>query len=161
MPLTVNVPNVISVNPTVSLLLQLLKLASLISRPMQDGVAGPNNIGLNELKIVMCFGGKGALAAQDIIELAAMQQMSVSRAFATLVARGWIEPAVDFANHRRKHFCLSDDGSAAYRAITRDVGTVADDLLGGLSDIERKSLSRTTAKVVARMESWAGDYPTD
>jgi DNA-binding MarR family transcriptional regulator len=161
MPLTADAPNVISADPKVQLLIQLLKVASLIGRPMQDGAASPNNIGLNELKIVLCLGGNGALSARDIIEMVAMPQMNVSRAFAGLVARGWIEPASDYVSRRRRVFCLSAEGWTAYRAMTPAVGTVADYLLGKLSETERKSLSRTTAKVVARMESWAGDHPAD
>jgi DNA-binding MarR family transcriptional regulator len=159
MPLNSTASNVVSVDSNVQLLIQLLKLASLISRPMQDGVAGPNDIGLNELKIVMCLGGEGAMAGHDITELVAMPPMNVSRALAVLLARGWIEPAVDPANRRRKPVCLSAEGWAAYRAMTPDVGTVADYLLGALSAAERKGLARTTDKITARMESWAGDHP--
>jgi DNA-binding MarR family transcriptional regulator len=161
MPRTANASSVISADPKVQLLIQLLKVASLIGRPVQDGAAGPSDIGLNELKIVMCFGGKGALAARDIIEMVAMPQMNVSRAFAGLVARGWIEPAADYLSRRRKVFCLTADGWTAYRFIKPAVGSVADYLLGGLSESERKSFARTTDKVVARMESWARDCRAD
>jgi hypothetical protein len=47
---------------------------------------------------------------------------------------------------------------AAYPARTRDVGTAADYLLGGLSETERMSLALTTARVMARIERWAGDH---
>jgi DNA-binding MarR family transcriptional regulator len=156
---TATVSNVISVDSNVQLLIQLLKLASLISRPMEDGVASPNDIGLNELKIVMCLGGEGAMAGHDITELVAMPPMNVSRALAALMARGWIEPVIDPANRRRKPVCLNTQGWSAYRAMTPDVGTVADYLLGELTAAERKGLARTAQKVIARMESWAGDHP--
>jgi DNA-binding MarR family transcriptional regulator len=127
MPQTSNALSVTSVDPNVDLLIQLLKLASLINRPMQEGVAGPNEIGLNELKIVICLGGEGAMAGHDITELVAMPPMNVSRALAALVSRGWIEPAIDRANLRRKPFRLSAAGWAAYRAMTPDVGICSAD----------------------------------
>jgi hypothetical protein len=102
MPLIVDELNVISVSPTVPILIQLLKLASLIDRPMQDGAADPNNIGLNELKIVLCMDWNIASSARDIIKMVAMPQMNISRAFAGLVALRWIEPAVDVVRRRRK-----------------------------------------------------------
>jgi hypothetical protein len=57
MQLAVTAPNVISISPNVPLLIQLLKLARRISRPIRYRALGPNDIGLNELKVVMCLGG--------------------------------------------------------------------------------------------------------
>jgi DNA-binding MarR family transcriptional regulator len=67
----------------VELLVQLLKLSSLINRPMEDGVAEVKGIALNELKIMMCLGGEGALAGHDITEIMAISPMNVSRALSS------------------------------------------------------------------------------
>lgn len=136
------------------LLILLLKLSSLISGPMDDGVAAPNGIAINELRIIMCLGGEGALAGHEISELMAIPPMNVSRALASLSARGWLEPVVDPANRRRKPVQLSDSGWAAYSAMTPDVRAVAQTLLAGLGKVERATLARVTAKIIAKLDDW-------
>lgn len=138
----------------VDLLIQLLKLSSLISGPMDDGVAAPNGIAINELRIIMCLGGEGALAGHEISELMAIPPMNVSRALASLLDRGWLEPVADPANRRRKPVRLSGAGWKAYRAMTPDVRGVADALLSDLRKTERDVLARATAKILARLEDW-------
>lgn len=142
----------------VQLLVQLLKLSSLISGPMQDGVAEPNDLAANELKIMMCLGGEGALAGHDISEIMAIPAMNVSRALASLLERGWIEPVADPANRRRKPVQLSQAGWTAHRALTPDVASVADYLLGTLSANERAILAKVTDKVIDRMTDWFDEY---
>jgi DNA-binding MarR family transcriptional regulator len=142
----------------VQLLVQLLKLSSLVSGPMQDGVADPNGIAANEIKIMMCLGGEGALAGHDITEIMAIPPMNVSRALANLLERGWIEPVLDRQNRRRKPVQLSPTGWAAHRAMTPDVGAVADYLLGTLNDTERATMARASEKVIGRMADWFEQY---
>lgn len=143
-----------AIGSSVQLLSQLLKLSSLISGPMQDGVADANDIALNELKIMMCLGGEGALAGHDITEIMAIPPMNVSRALSSLFDRGWIEGVVDPANRRRKPVQLSATGWEAHRAMTPDVGAVAEYLLGSLSANERALMARASAKVIDRMTDW-------
>jgi DNA-binding MarR family transcriptional regulator len=142
----------------VDLFIQLLKLSSLINGPMQDGVANANDIALNELKIMMCLGGEGALAGHDITDIMAIPPMNVSRALSALLDRGWIEPVVDPANRRRKPVQLSSAGWKAHQAMTPDVGAVSDYLLGTLTAAERTVMSRATAKVISRMADWFEQY---
>jgi DNA-binding MarR family transcriptional regulator len=143
---------------SVQLLAQLLKLSSLISGPMQDGVADPNGIAQNELKIMMCLGGEGALAGHDITEIMAIPPMNVSRALASLYERGWIESVSDPANRRRKPVQLSDAGWTAHRALTPDVGAVADYLLGTLTPNEAAMMARASEKVIGRLTDWFEQY---
>jgi DNA-binding MarR family transcriptional regulator len=140
------------------LLVQLLKLSSLINGPMQDGVATTNDVALNELKIMMCLGGEGALAGHDISEIMAIAPMNVSRALSTMLSRGWIEPVADYENRRRKPVQLSASGWAAYRSLMPDVGAVADYLLGALTVNERATMGRVSNKVIGRMADWFEQY---
>jgi DNA-binding MarR family transcriptional regulator len=135
-------------------LVRLLRMASLINGPMQDGVAIPNGVALNELKIIMCMGSEGAIAGHDITEIMAIPPMNVSRALASLHARGWIEPVVEPENRRRKPFQLSQHGWTAYRQMTPDVSLVAETLLGALSANERDVLARVVEKIGTNMADW-------
>jgi DNA-binding MarR family transcriptional regulator len=153
--------SVMAIDSNVQLFAQLLKLSSLISGPMQDGVADPNGIAQNELKIMMCLGGEGALAGHDITEIMAIPPMNVSRALASLLERGWIEAVSDPANRRRKPVQLSEAGWTAHRALTPDVGAVADYLLGTLTANEAAVMARATQKVIGRMADWFEQYHAD
>lgn len=141
------------------LLVQLLKLASMINRPMEDGVAAPNSLSLNELRIMMCLHGEGACAGHDITELMAIPPMNVSRAFATLTRRGWIEPAVDLANRRRRPVRLSPAGTSACLGMEHDIAVVARDLLGMLGGDEAANLGHMMDAVIARLTRWPVDHP--
>jgi DNA-binding MarR family transcriptional regulator len=142
------------VNSTVELLLQLLKQASLISIPMQDGVADPNEISSNELKIMMCLAGEGPIAGHDISHIMAIPPMNVSRSLAALQARGWLEHVRDPGNRRRKPVKLSKAGWQGYRAMIPDVAQVAEALLGTLSANDLRSLARITARIISNLETW-------
>ena len=139
------------------LLVQLLKLAALISRPMQDGVAEPNGLSLNELRILMCLHGEGACAGHDITDLMAIPPMNVSRALVSLTERGWIEPALDPANRRRRPVRLSAEGTRACAAIEPDIVAVACDLLGALAAGQMDALRGAVAVVIERLERWPLD----
>ena len=145
----------------VQLLIGLLKQASLISRPMTEGVATPNDISANELRLIMCLGGEGALAGHEISDVMGMSPMNVSRAIANLVKRGWIEQIVDGNNRRRKPVALTTDGWHAFRNLIPDVQIVAEYLLGALNANERNALGKLTSKIVARMEDWRVEHMED
>lgn len=140
--------------PLAPQLIQLLKLATMISRPMQDAVASPNGISMNELKIMMCLGGEGPCAGHDLTSLMGIPPMNVSRALASLAERGWVEPAVDPANRRRKPVRLSARGVAAQEAMTADIGDVAHLLLGSLNERDRAALERIVGVLIGRMQRW-------
>jgi DNA-binding MarR family transcriptional regulator len=138
----------------VALFVQLLKLSSLISGPMQDGVASANGVALNEIKIMMCLGGEGSLAGHDISEIMAITPMNVSRALSALQSRGWIEQVADPENRRRKPVQLSATGWEAHAALMPDIGGVADYLLGGLTAKERAIMAGVSDKIIGRMADW-------
>ncbi len=146
------------IHSMVELHVQLLKLASLINRPMREGVSDPRGMAMDELKIIMCLGGEGPMAGHEITDVMAIPSMNVSRALKALKARGWIEQVKDPADKRRKPVQLSAAGLAAQRAMLPDLASVADYLLEPLTTNERASLVRTTAKIITRMESWARDH---
>ena len=138
----------------VQLLVQLLKLSSLISRPMQEGVASANGLGLNEVKVIVCLGGEGALAGHELAETLAMTTMNASRALNALLERDWVEPEADPANRRRKPYKLSEAGWAGYRAMTPDVSMVAARVLGSLTKGETTAFARIIDKIIGRVEAW-------
>lgn len=145
-------------NPAqVDLLVQCLRFSSLINRPMLDGVAQPEGLNLNELRVLISLGGEGEAAGHRLASIMAMSPMNVSRALASLHARGWISEGSDESNRRRKPYRLNAVGWAAYRAMTPEVRTVADFIFATLSKAECAAFGRIMAKLNAQVGSWPGE----
>lgn len=137
-----------------ALLIRLLKLASLISTPMVDGVCEPSGISQIELKVLMALTGEGELAGHDLVEIMGMPAMNVSRALAALRARGWIEDCADPDNRRRKPVRLTPAGRTAYERLAPLLKAVAGALVGGLGKAEQQRLAQTADKLIAAMADW-------
>jgi DNA-binding MarR family transcriptional regulator len=148
------VAELVKPNGDVSLLTALLRFATLINRPMRDGVADPEGLSLNELRVMMSLGGEGEMAGHDLAELIGMQPMNVSRALATLAELGWVEPVADSANRRRKPYRLSAAGWEAHRSMGPEVADVARFLFETLTAKERTSLGAILEKLGTRLEDW-------
>ena len=143
----------------VQLHVQLLKLASLVNRPMRDGVAEPEGLSIDEVKIVLCLSGEGEMAGHEIGDVMGIPPMNVSRALSSLLARGWTQRAHGSADKRKKPVELTEAGIEAARAMTPDLAGVAKYLLGGLSAADRNALGRIATAIIDRMEAWPIDHP--
>ncbi|MFM5913227.1 MAG: MarR family winged helix-turn-helix transcriptional regulator [Chakrabartia godavariana] len=141
-------------NDDVGLLISMLRFASLINRPMRDGVATPAGLSSNELKMIMALGGEGERAGHELAELMGMQPMNVSRALAALAERGWVEQVVDASNRRRKPHRLSAKGWEAYRAMGPKLEDVAAFLFSTLQPNERAAMSDVLDRLYHQVMSW-------
>jgi DNA-binding MarR family transcriptional regulator len=142
-----------------ALLVALLRISSVINRPMRDGVADPEGLSLNELRILMALGGEGNAAGHELAEVMGMQPMNVSRALATLNGLGLAEEIDDPSNRRRKPYRLSDRGWERHAAMGPELDDVATFLFGGLKSSERTALARIFAKLDARLNQWQPREP--
>jgi DNA-binding MarR family transcriptional regulator len=138
----------------IALLVAMLRFASLISRPMRDGVADPAGFSSNELQILMALTGEGESAGHDLAELMGMHAMNVSRALTSLNHMGMVEPAKNNVNRRRKPFRISARGERAYGALEPYIAQVARHLFGALTARERAALVKTLAKLDRQVQSW-------
>jgi DNA-binding MarR family transcriptional regulator len=136
------------------LLIGLLRLASVINRPMRDGVADPEGLSLNELRILMALGGEGESAGHELAEVMGMQPMNVSRALATLGGLGLAEEIDDPTNRRRKPYRLSKQGWQRHAAMGPEMAEVAAFIFGTLKASERAALAKIFAKLNARIAEW-------
>ncbi len=143
-----------SENEDVDLLVTLLRFATLINRPMRDGVADPEGLSLNELRVMMSLGGEGEMAGHELAELIGMQPMNVSRALATLIGIGWVEQVNDLSNRRRKPHRLSAAGWDAHAAMGPEVAAVAAFLCKTLTSADRAALGKILDKLTAQVEAW-------
>lgn len=140
------------------LLVDLLKLASLINAPMREGVADPAGLSRTEVQILLGLAGEGALAGHDLSEVMGLAPMNVSRALAALASQGLVEPDGDHAGRRRKPVRLSGDGRTKVDRLVPDMEGVAQVLFAGLSASEHTAFKRLMGKVIARMSDWMGEH---
>jgi DNA-binding MarR family transcriptional regulator len=138
----------------IALLVAMLRFASLISRPMRDGVADPAGFSSNELRILMALSGEGESAGHDLAELMGMHAMNVSRALTSLHHMGLVEPAKNTKNRRRKPYRISVRGARAHAALEIYITQVARHLFGALTARERAALEQILTKLDRQVQAW-------
>jgi DNA-binding MarR family transcriptional regulator len=138
----------------IDLLVAMLRFASLISRPMRDGVADLAGFSANELRILMALYDKGESAGHDLAEIMGMHAMNVSRALSSLHAMGLVEAAKNSKNRRRKPYRISSRGAMAHVALEPRIAQIASYLFGVLTRAERTTLKNTLAKLDRHVLAW-------
>jgi DNA-binding MarR family transcriptional regulator len=138
----------------IELLIAMLKFASLISRPMRDGVADPAGLSSNELRILMALSGEGESAGHYLAEMMGMHAMNVSRALASLRTMGLVESVRDSANRRRKPCRISTRGAKTHVALEPHLAEVARFLFGALTAQELTTLRKILDKLDRRVLAW-------
>jgi DNA-binding MarR family transcriptional regulator len=138
----------------VSTLIALLKVATLIHKPMRDGVAEPLGLSPNELRILMALGGEGALAGYELSDMIGLPPMNVSRALDSLHRMGLVEQVADTKNRRRKPHRLSEAGWETFAATEARIAFVADFRFEGLSRKKRAKLGDLLATLDRRIGEW-------
>jgi MarR family 2-MHQ and catechol resistance regulon transcriptional repressor len=146
-------------SPALALHIQFLKLATLVSRPMRELVAQPNALTIDDIKIMLCLGDRGALTGREISELVALNTMAASRAIAHLDEMGWLVREEDVRDKRRRPVALSKKGLEGYRSIMPSIGKVADAIFGGFSELELVALFDALARVESRLAEIAALSP--
>jgi DNA-binding MarR family transcriptional regulator len=135
-------------------LIELLKLATQISRPMLAEVATPHGVSLNELRVLMSLAGEGELAAHQLSDLTGLPAMAVSRAVSALCEAERLVETRDATNRRRKLLALTPRGYAFYEAVTPDVQRIAKRLFASLTGVERRVSAKVVNKLLAQLEAW-------
>ncbi len=134
-----------------ALLVDLLKLATFIARPMREGVAEPMGLSANDLKIILALGGEGELAGHELSEIMGLPPMNVSRAIAALRKRGLVEPGKDASNRRRKPVQLTAAGCAMFQQTIPAMATVGGQLFADFTPEERAVFHSAAQAILARM----------
>ncbi len=141
-------------NAQIDLLVAMLRFASLVSRPMRDGVADPAGFSPNELRLLIALSGEGESAGHDLAELMGMHAMNVSRSLSARPA--WaLCGAVNTPNTRRRTPLGSGPGgAAAHLALEPRLSGIARFLFGPLSPAEQRSLGKILAKLDRQVLAW-------
>ena len=129
---------------------QLSVTASRVSRLFAKRYADELGLSIPEWRVLAVVGRFGTTSPSMVSEWAAMDKVKVSRAAATLVARGLLKQTQDPADGRARLLRLTRKGTSVHQAAIPLALNIETQLAEGLSRGEwsalRKSLSRLTSQ---------------
>ena len=134
-------------------LYRILKRSSVIHRPFFAEDCDRYGIGMNELRVLMTLAPLREAASHEIVTIAGMHPMNVSRAVAALRRRGRIQQRTDPNNRRRKLLQLTPEGWKLHKSLMPHVQRVADALFSRMDPEEMALLSRLIDLMTARLEA--------
>jgi len=126
---------------------RLSVLSNRVSQRIADAYRRRFGLSIWEWRIMAILGRHPGLSAGDVVERTAMDKVMVSRAVASLLAKGAIVRAFDAADRRRSVLKLSPRGYGTYREIAPLALEKERVLLKSLTGAERRALSRLLAKL--------------
>ncbi|RIV80074.1 MarR family transcriptional regulator [Aurantiacibacter xanthus] len=143
----------------VRLLIGVLKFGTLLDRPMLEGVATPERIGLNELRILLSIAGEQCATGAHLARLLSIPRMNVSRALRILDDLGWLVEVPDTSNRRRRPYSLSDKGKQALLSMAPEFESIAAQVFADLTVAERIVLQSVLDKMSKRAVEWPWHSP--
>lgn len=127
---------------------RLAVLSSAVSRAMAREYGRRFGIAIPEWRVLAVLARFAPLTAGGLCGRAAMDKVQVSRALARLIARGWVERAVDPADRRRATLRLTAAGQRAHEIIVPIARRAESDLLAALDTQDRRNLDRILGQLV-------------
>ena len=113
------------------------------------------NVTINEWRVLAVIAQADAVAARDVVALTPMDKMTVSRAVASLEAKGIAERSVNARDRRVNMVSLTTRGRALFSRISALALAYEDEIMGALTSEERDGLDRILAKL-SRVTGAAG-----
>lgn len=128
---------------------KLSYLANLISDDLSKLYTDRYEIAHTEWRIMAVLGVSSGVSASHVAEKTAMDKVAVSRAINNMIKNGLIERQFSAEDKRRSELMLSEEGQNVYRKIVPLVLQYEDDIMGTLSENERRELTKIFAKLTS------------
>lgn len=106
-------------------------------------------------RVMAILGRFPNLSAADLVEQTAMDKVAISRAVSILLRNDYITRSEDISDRRRQVLNLSELGRDVYERIVPLAQQYENDLMGSLSDDERRQLDSIIEKLMSRAQDWA------
>ncbi|MCX7683662.1 MAG: MarR family transcriptional regulator [Acetobacteraceae bacterium] len=141
-----------------SFLPYLLSVASnRVSRLFAGRYSAAFGLSIPEWRVLAVIGQANARGvrptASGIVQRSGMDKAKVSRAVASLLARGLIERGVGGADRRQQPLALSASGRAVHAGVVPLARTLEAELLDGLAPEDRIRLREALARLAARADA--------
>ena len=128
---------------------KLSYLTNLISDDLSKLHTDQYGIANTEWRVMAVLGISSGVSAGHVAEKTAMDKVAVSRAINNMIKNGLIERRFSKEDKRRSELMLSEEGENVYRNIVPLVLQYEDDIMGTLSENERRELTNILAKLIA------------
>jgi DNA-binding MarR family transcriptional regulator len=119
---------------------RLNRAAALASRHFSRIYRAEFGLTVPEWRVLATLGQLGTASAKEIGRDSAMHKTKVSRAVASLQKRRWVTRETDARDRRIEHLSLTTAGRAAYDRLAPMMLAGEEQLLGRLSERERRDL---------------------
>jgi DNA-binding MarR family transcriptional regulator len=121
---------------------RLSVMANLVSKAVTRLYEDRFDLKLSEWRVMAVLGRAPGHSASEIVDITAMDKVTISRALSRLIAMGRIEATDDPADGRRQRLKLSAQGKKIYEHIVPMARSVETRLLDRLSPAERIQLDQ-------------------
>lgn len=128
---------------------KLSYLTNFISDDLSKLHTDQYGIANTEWRVMAVLGVSSGVSAGHVAEKTAMDKVAVSRAINNMIKNGLIERRFSKEDKRRSELMLSEEGENVYRNIVPLVLQYEDDIMGTLSENERRELTNILAKLIA------------
>ena len=132
---------------------RLAVAASSVSRLMARRLAESHGISIAEWRVLMMVGRYGTLSPSMVGERTAMDKVKVSRAAASLVARGLVKQSQDPADGRGRLLRLTRKGANTFNGTVPLAKSLETELSGALNRTEWSALQKAPARLGAHVQS--------
>jgi DNA-binding MarR family transcriptional regulator len=134
---------------------RVVALGHLISRRLSRAYEG-ENLTIPEWRVLAVISQADAMAARDVVALTPMDKMAVSRAVASLEAKGLVERRTDARDRRVAALVLSPEGRAMFARVARLAKAYEERLLSVFSPEERETFKRSLSRLEAGANAASG-----
>ena len=118
---------------------------------LMSRVYAHENLTVPEWRVLAVVSQADRLAARDVVRRTPMDKMTVSRAVASLEAKGYVARATDRNDRRVSMLSLSVSGRALFERVAARALDAEAELLAALSPAERAAFDSALAKLEARV----------
>ncbi len=132
---------------------RLAVAASSVSRLLARRLSEAYGISIAEWRVLAMVGRFGVMSPSVVGERTAMDKVKVSRAAASLVARGMIKQSQDPADGRGRLLRLTRKGVSVHKGALPLIRGLEEELASGLSRSEWSSLNKALARIGAHVQS--------
>jgi len=132
---------------------RLAVTAARVSRLMARRFDEAYGLAISEWRVLAVLGQMGTLSPSMVGELASMEKVKVSRAAASLVARGLVKQSQDPQDGRGRLLRLTRKGANTHRGMVELARELEQQLASGLSRNEWTSLHRMLTRLDSHAES--------
>lgn len=132
-----------------------------VSRLLARRLSEAYGISIAEWRVLTMVGRHAVLSPSVVGERTAMDKVKVSRAAASLVARGMLKQSQDPADGRGRLLRLTRKGASVHRGSMPLIRALEDELAGGMSRTEWSALNKALARIGTHVMSLDEPLPEE